>query len=42
MFNVIEPVQLIGEGEYNVNDLKEIKVTEAYLGLEPRYQGMSK
>ena len=28
-----EPVKLIGEGEYNLNDLKEIKVTESYLGL---------
>ena len=34
MFNVIEPVQLVGEGEYNLNNLKEIKVTEAYLGLD--------
>ena len=24
---------LIGEGEYNLNDLKEIKVTDSYVGL---------
>ena len=30
----IEPVSLIGEGEYNLNDLKEIKTTDSYLGLD--------
>ena len=25
---------MIGEGEYNINDLKEIMVTESYLGLD--------
>ena len=30
----IEPVTLIGEGEYNINALTEIKVTESYLGLD--------
>ena len=30
---VIEPVTLIGEGEYNINALTEIKVTESFLGL---------
>ena len=25
---------LIGEGKYNINHLKEIKVTEDYLGLD--------
>ena len=25
---------LIGEGEYNINDLKQIKVTDSYLGLD--------
>ena len=29
-----EPVILIGEGKYNINHLKEIKVTEDYLGLD--------
>ena len=31
---MIEPLQLVGEGEYNLNVLKEIKVTESYLGLD--------
>ena len=31
---IIEPVTLIGEGEYNINALTEIKVTESYLGLD--------
>ena len=30
----IEPVSLIGEGEYNLNILKEIKATDSYLGLD--------
>ena len=30
----IEPVSLIGEGEYNLNVLKEIKATDSYLGLD--------
>ena len=30
----IETVKLIGEGEYNLNALKEIRVTESYLGLD--------
>ena len=25
---------MIGEGKYNLNDIKEIKVTESYLGLD--------
>ena len=32
--HIIETVKLIGEGEYNLNDLKEIRVTESYLGLD--------
>ena len=30
---IAEPVNLIGEGEYNLNALKEIKVTDSYLGM---------
>ena len=30
----LEPVSLIGEGEYNLNVLKEIKATDSYLGLD--------
>ena len=31
---IIEPVILIGDGEYNMDDLTQIKVTESYLGLD--------
>ena len=31
---VTEPVKLIGEGEYNINVLKEIKVTDSFLGQD--------
>ena len=31
---ILEEVKLIGEGEYNLNALKEIKVTDSYLGLD--------
>ena len=27
-------MKLIGEGEYNLNALKEIRVTDSYLGLD--------
>ena len=30
----VEPVKLVGEGEYNLNVLKEIQVTNSYLGLK--------
>ena len=29
-----EAIKLVGEGEYNLDSLKEIKITESYLGLE--------
>ena len=29
-----EPVVLIGEGEYNLDDLQEVKVTDSFLGLD--------
>ena len=31
---ITEPVRLIGEGNYNLNVLKEIDVTDSYLGLD--------
>ena len=31
---IIEPISLIGEGEYNLNVLKEIKATDSYLELD--------
>ena len=30
---IIEPVILIGEGEYNLNALTELKATDSYVGL---------
>ena len=30
----LEPLLIYGEGEYNMNEVKEIKVTDAYLGLK--------
>ena len=35
----LEPVELIGEGEYNLNALKEIEVTDSYLGLDQKDRG---
>ena len=35
----LEPVNLVGEGEYNLNVLKEIRVTDSYLGLDPSIKG---
>ena len=34
-----EPVIFNGEGEYNLNVLKEIDVTDAYLGLDQGVRG---
>ena len=34
-----EPVQLIGEGEYNLNVLSEIQVTESFLGMDEVVRG---
>ena len=31
--NISEPLKLSGEGEYNLNVLTEIEVTESYLGM---------
>ena len=32
----IEPVRLVGEGEYNLNDLKEITTTHSFDGLDEK------
>ena len=37
--NVLEPVKLSGDGEYNLNVLKQIKVTDSYLSLEQSVRG---
>ena len=37
--NFVEPVKLIGQGEYNLNALKKIEVTDSYLGLDQDIRG---
>ena len=37
--NIAETIKLIGEGEYNLDVLKEISVTDDYLGLDPAIRG---
>ena len=37
--NLLEPVDLIGEGVYNLNVMKEIRVTNSYLGLDVNVRG---
>ena len=34
-----EPVTLIGEGEYNQDALKDIEVTDSYLGMDQEIRG---
>ena len=34
MSNVSEPIIFNGEGEYNLNGIKEIVATDSYLGLD--------
>ena len=39
MFSTLDPVQLTGEGEYNLNSLKEEEVTESFLGMDQSVRG---
>ena len=34
-----EPIKLIGEGKYNLNAVKEIQITESYLGMDEDIRG---
>ena len=34
LYDFLEPVKLVGEGEYNLDALTQIEVTESYLGLD--------
>ena len=34
-----DPVTLVGEGQYNLNILKQIDVTDSYLGLDQNVRG---
>ena len=36
---ILEPVKLVGEGKYNLNALKEIEVTDSYLGIDQGVRG---
>ena len=31
---ILDPVRLFGEGQYNLNNIKEIAVTDSFLGLD--------
>ena len=31
---ILDPVRLFGEGQYNLNNIKEISVTDSFMGLE--------
>ena len=35
----LEPLKLYGEGEYNLNVVKEIRVTDSFLGLDKNDRG---
>ena len=35
-------MKFIGDGEYNVNVMKEVEVTESYLGLDQKVRGCQK
>ena len=35
----LESVVLVGEGEYNLNVVKEIEVTDSYMGLDQDVRG---
>ena len=34
-----EPVKLVGEGKYNLDAVKEIKVTDSFLGMDMEDKG---
>ena len=36
---ILEPVKLSGEGKFNLNIVKEIKVTDSFLGLHQSVRG---
>ena len=35
----VEPLKIYGEGDYNLNVVKEVKVTESFLGLSSDVKG---
>ena len=36
---ILEPFKLVGEGKFNLNVLRETKVTESFLGLDMEDRG---
>ena len=38
MFLIPEQIELIGEGEYNLNVVKEIDVTDSYLAFDQNFR----
>ena len=36
---LLEPLKLFGEGDYNLNVVKEVKVTDSFLGLDSDVKG---
>ena len=36
---ILEPNMMIGEGDYNLNTIQEIKATESYLRLDQKVTG---
>ena len=38
-FHCVEPVQLTGEGEYNLHTIKEEEVTQSFLGIDQAIRG---
>ncbi len=35
--NLLDPVTLTGEGQYNFNSIKQIDVTESFLGIDQEF-----
>ena len=33
-FSHLDPLELFGEGQYNLNNIKEISVTDSFMGLD--------
>ena len=36
---ILEPLQLVGEGNFNLNVIKNVEVTDSFLGLDESLRG---
>ena len=36
---ILEPLQLVGEGNFNLNVIKNVEVTQSFLGLDENFRG---